>query len=141
MRCTVGHGQPRAYRRGPRCPLSSPLVHALVWNLDPDGGRLPEGAIVKDGAGGPKGEDVGRNSFFAKGWLPPDPPTGHGPHDYVFQLFALSDTPGLDSNPGRETLATALEGRVLAAGILIGTYSRGEDTQIGLIGSPGPALV
>ena len=27
---------------------------------------------------------VGKNSFGNSEWLLPDPPTGHGPHDYVF---------------------------------------------------------
>jgi Raf kinase inhibitor-like YbhB/YbcL family protein len=110
----------------PDAPAPNPLVHALVWNLPPQERRLPEGAIAPDGDGGADGRDVGRNSYFNEGWLPPDPPTGHGSHDYVFQLFALSATPDLDSNPGRSSLAEALKGHVLAAGLLVGTYSRGE---------------
>lgn len=110
----------------PDAPAPNPLVHALVWNLPPDERRLVEGAIAPDGAGEADGRDVGRNSYLTEGWLPPDPPTGHGNHDYVFQLFALSATPVLDSNPGRSSMAEALKGHVLAAGLLVGTYSRGE---------------
>jgi len=73
---------------------------------------------------------VGRNSFFSEGWLPPDPPTGHGSHDYVFQLFALSETPTLSANPGRAAIVEAMAGKVLAAGILVGTYSRGEPSGL-----------
>ncbi|WP_293883214.1 YbhB/YbcL family Raf kinase inhibitor-like protein [Sphingomonas sp.] len=115
----------------PDAPATSPLVHAIVWNLPVADGRLAEGAIAKDGAGVPGGADVGRNSYLAEGWLPPDPPTGHGSHDYVFQLFALSGLGEIGSNPGRSDFVTAIEGRVLAAGILVGTYSRGEDAVIG----------
>lgn len=112
-------------------PTPSPLVHALVWNLPPGERRLEEGAIAADGSGGADGRDVGKNSYLVEGWLPPDPPTGHGSHDYVFQLFALSRTLELPSNPGRTSLAEALQGHVLAAGMLVGTYSRGEPAGIG----------
>jgi len=114
----------------PDAPAINPLVHALVWNLPPEERRLAEGAIVRDGSGGADGRDVGRNSLFAEGWLPPDPPTGHGSHDYVFQLFALGETLDIGANPGRSGLMRALAGRVLGAGMLVGTYSRGEQAPL-----------
>ena len=110
----------------PDAPAPNPLVHAIIWNLPPAERALGEGAIIRDGDGGADGRDVGRNSFFAEGWLPPDPPAGHGSHDYVFQLFALSDGPDIGRNPGRSEFAKAISGRVLAAGMFVGTYSRGE---------------
>ena len=110
----------------PDAPAPYPLVHAVVWNIPTAENRLAEGAIVRDGSGAPDGSDVGRNSYLSEGWLPPDPPTGHGNHDYVFQLFALRHTPVLDANPGRDALVKALQGNVVAAGLLVGTYSRGE---------------
>jgi Raf kinase inhibitor-like YbhB/YbcL family protein len=114
----------------PDAPAPFPLVHAIVCNIPADARRLAEGAITPDGNGGATGH-VGRNSFFTEGWLPPDPPTGHGNHDYVFQLFALSEVPALEANPGRDALVAAMEGRVLAAGLLVGTYSRGEEAPVG----------
>jgi len=114
----------------PDAPAPSPLVHAVVWNIPADSRHLAEGAIAPDGDGTAEG-DVGRNSFYTQGWLPPDPPTGHGNHDYVFQLFALNDIPAVSRNPGRDDLTEALEGRVLAAGLLVGTYSRGEEASVG----------
>jgi Raf kinase inhibitor-like YbhB/YbcL family protein len=108
-------------------PTPQPLVHAVVWNIPADIGHLSEGAIVADGDGhrheddGVHG-DVGRNSYFREGWLPPDPPTGHGEHRYIFQLFALDTTPGdPGASPGRSAFVAAITGHVLAAGILIGT--------------------
>jgi Raf kinase inhibitor-like YbhB/YbcL family protein len=114
----------------PDAPALKPLVHAIVWDMPPDERRIAEGTIVANGAGGDDG-DVGRNSFLREGWLPPDPPTGHGEHDYVFQLFALSETPELGASPGRGAFVDAIAGRVLAAGVLIGTYSRGEPAESG----------
>jgi Raf kinase inhibitor-like YbhB/YbcL family protein len=109
-------------------PAPQPLVHAVVWGLPANAGRIAEGAITADGTGGEDCGDVGRNSYFSEGWLPPDPPTGHGAHRYAFQLFALDaevDDPG--RSPGRAALVRAMAGHVLAAGLLIGTYSRGEE--------------
>lgn len=109
----------------PDAPAAKPLVHAVLWRIPPESRWLAEGSIVPDGAG-PEAGDVGRNSFLQEGWLPPDPPTGHGEHDYVFQLFALSEEPDLGPSPGRGAFVEALKDKVLAAGVLIGTYSRGE---------------
>ena len=142
-------GEPPAGTRGfallvedPDAPAPSPLVHAVVWGLPANTRRLEEGAIAADGDGGPDGRDVGRNSYFSEGWLPPDPPSGHGSHDYVFQLFALSDLPPVATNPGRSALVEAIRGRVIAAGLLVGTYSRGEPARSERgkeVGGPGLA--
>ncbi len=116
-------------------PAPQPLVHAIVWGLAADAGRLAEGAIVADGAG--DGErDVGRNSYFREGWLPPDPPSGHGVHDYAFQLFAVGPGAGdPGETPGRAAVVEAMTGHVLAAGLLIGTYSRDEPAPVGIGGA------
>ena len=70
---------------------------------------------------------VGKNSFGKSEWLLPDPPTGHGAHDYVFQLFALDRPLALMSGATRGDLIGAMEGHVLAAAVLTGTYARSED--------------
>jgi len=99
----------------PDAPSPKPFCHWLVWSLPPQKGQLLEGETP------PR---VGKNSFGNSEWLLPDPPTGHGPHDYVFQLFAL-DLP-LTLMPGatREELLDAMEGHVIAATLLTGTYAR-----------------
>ena len=101
-------------------PTPQPLVHGIVWNLGPRDRALPRGAIAAAG-----GADTGTNSYGRTGWLPPDPPTGHGPHDYVFQLFALGEPLPLDADPGRGALVDTLAGRVRAAAVLTGTWERG----------------
>ncbi|HWK35820.1 YbhB/YbcL family Raf kinase inhibitor-like protein [Sphingomonas sp.] len=122
----------------PDAPTPSPLVHAIMWGLPGADGQLAEGAIVADGAGGEAG-DVGRNSFRREGWLPPDPPTGHGEHRYAFQLFALAPGGDPGETPNRSNAVAVMRGRVLAAGLLTGTYSRGEAAGIGPIGATAPA--
>lgn len=122
-------------------PAPKPLVHALLWDIPRDQFGVAEGAISGSEVSG-AGLEVGRNSFMAQGWLPPDPPAGHGSHDYVFQLFALSEAPTLDEKPGRSEVVEAMRGRVIGAGMLIGTYSRDktEDARSSrLSASPSPA--
>jgi hypothetical protein len=101
-------------------PTPAPLVHAIVARLPPEAEALDDGAIELH-EGGPL---IGRNSFLKTGWLPPDPPPGHGPHRYVFQLFALDRVPELGVHPGRSALVEAIDRHALAYGVLVGTYSR-----------------
>ena len=119
----------------PDAPALQPLVHAVVWGIPGDEHRLAEGAICADGGGGSDGRDVGRTSFLREGWLPPDPPNGHGAHAYAFQLFALdAGTPDPGVNPGRTALIRAMTGHVLGSGLLIGLYERGPQ-PVGRVGA------
>ncbi len=105
-------------------PTGKPLVHLLAYDEPGRDGEWAEGA-VKGPAGEGAGHAVGRNSFHKDGWLPPDPPPGHGPHRYVFQVFALKRALGLDKDhPGEKDVAKALADNVLAKGVLIGVYER-----------------
>jgi Raf kinase inhibitor-like YbhB/YbcL family protein len=101
-------------------PTPVPIVHAIAWNL-PVAGRLEEGALAPH-EGGP--EHLGWNNFRRLGWLAPDPPPGHGPHRYAFQVFAVDRPLSFDRIPGRRELLAALKGRICARGRVIGTYER-----------------
>jgi Raf kinase inhibitor-like YbhB/YbcL family protein len=99
-------------------PTAEPLVHAIVpalphRRIDLDEGEL-NGGLVR----------LGRNSYLRASYLPPDPPPGHGPHRYAFELIALASAPALGDTPGRRELLKAIAGRVLATGCLIGVYGR-----------------
>lgn len=107
----------------PDAPSPHPLVHLIAWNLPPQDRTFPEGAFASPSGVGDR-HDLGRNSFLKEGWLPPDPPTGHGPHRYLFQVFALSQPLNLPASPGRSALLDALDGNVIAKGVLTGTYER-----------------
>lgn len=104
-------------------PTPSPLVHAICWNLPGRDGGLAEDALPSD-ASPDEEAAMGKNSFLGAEYLPPDPPPGHGPHRYAFQLFALDAVPDFDGSPGRGAFLTAIKGRVLARGLLVGTYER-----------------
>ncbi len=98
-------------------------MHAIVWNLPPGDGGIAEGALPGP-QGAAAGFAMGRNSLLAPKYLPPDPPPGHGPHRYAFQLYAVDMAPTLEGTPGRGEVVWALRSHVLAKGCLIGTYER-----------------
>lgn len=118
----------------PDAPALQPLVHAVAFGIDPGERALAEGAIGKGASFG-----VGRNSYGNDEWLPPDPPTGHGEHRYAFQIFALSAAIDPGDDPGRKALVKAMAGKVLAAGVLTGTYARGEPAPLQRGGAAVPA--
>jgi Raf kinase inhibitor-like YbhB/YbcL family protein len=107
----------------PDAPSLDPLVHLIAWDLPPALGGLPEGEFKSPGHAG-LDEMLGRNAYFQAAWLPPDPPAGHGPHLYVFQLFALDRKLDFTRPPGRKSVVDAMRGRVTAKGVLTGTYER-----------------
>ena len=66
----------------------------------------------------------GRNDFGEEGYGGPLPPVGHGPHRYVFWVFAASAPLGLMAGASADDLRRALAGKELASGTLVGTYQR-----------------
>lgn len=127
-------------------PTPRPLVNAIVVDLPGDAdGALPEGALASPDHDS-DAVHAGRNSFLAAAWLPPDPPPGHGPHRYVFQVFALGPAAadaGFSATPGRDAVMEAVRSRGLASGCVVGTYERHDTTvradDIFATGQPGTA--
>jgi Raf kinase inhibitor-like YbhB/YbcL family protein len=115
----------------------------LAWSDAPEGTR--SFALVMEDPDAPQGtfthwllygipatttelrEQVGtalRNSFGRAAYGGPCPPPGHGPHRYVFTLYAL-DVPTLALHSGtRASLDTALRAHTLATTRLTGRYER-----------------
>ena len=105
----------------PDAPTPEPFCHWLVWGLAPQRGKLLEGEAP------PR---VGKNAFGNSEWLLPDPPTGAGPHDYVFQLFALDRPLALMPGATRGDLVEAMQGHVIAAAVLTATYVRSDEDDL-----------
>lgn len=108
-------------------PTPHPLVHAIAVALPADDGSLQQGALDDD-EDAPEDSRLGRNSYLRHGWLPPDPPPGHGPHRYAFQVFALADDATLPETPGRDALMETLERDAIASGMIVATYERHDTT-------------
>jgi Raf kinase inhibitor-like YbhB/YbcL family protein len=108
-------------------PTPHPLVHAIAVGLPPGDGALRQGALDDDSEA-PEDSRLGRNSYLQHGWLPPDPPPGHGPHRYVFQVFALAGHAALPETPGRDALMEALARDAIASGMAMATYERHDTT-------------
>jgi len=103
-------------------PSLLPLVHGIAWLIGRPNGAIPENALRADAERALP--TLGRNSFLRAGYLPMDPPPGHGPHRYFFQFFALGTLLQLSGAPGRQAVLRAMRGNVLAIGNLQVTYER-----------------
>jgi|HubBroStandDraft_6_1064221.scaffolds.fasta_scaffold277287_2 phosphatidylethanolamine-binding protein (PEBP) family uncharacterized protein len=86
-------------------PTLHPIVHALVSDLPPTDGEIDEGAL-----GG--------------AYRPPDPPAGHGPHRYFFQLYSLRERTGSQLKDRADLVKELKEGNCGGRGYLMGTYER-----------------
>jgi len=87
-------------------PTPVPLIHAVAFDLAPTDGRLKTGALQ------------------SAGYLPPDPPPGHGPHHYAAQIYALDCPSGFDDAPARSAIRDLLHKHAIARGLLVTTYQR-----------------
>ncbi|MFJ2016709.1 YbhB/YbcL family Raf kinase inhibitor-like protein [Streptomyces nodosus] len=107
-------------------PIAKPAVHCVAL-IDPAARELVPGAL--DARQPAAGVQVLRSSI-GRGYHGPGPIKGHGPHHYIFQLFALASrvesTPGT-AQPNRarpRALLPAITASVLARGRLTGTFER-----------------
>ncbi len=92
-------------------------VHWLVYNLPADTTSLPE--VV---ANLPQGTEVGLNDWQRADYGSPCPPIGR--HRYFFKLYALDTLLTNLKQPNKVALLRALQGHVMAAAELMGTYAK-----------------
>ena len=98
----------------PDAPMGT-WVHWVVWNIP------TETAVIEEGSE-PGGSTGGRNSWSRAGYGGPAPPSGT--HRYFFKLFALDTILDLPSTADKAALERAMEGHVVSAAELLGTYAR-----------------
>jgi Raf kinase inhibitor-like YbhB/YbcL family protein len=98
----------------PDAPLPRPVVHMIA--------RLPAAPVVAEGL--PTILGLGRGSFGSLGYHGPRPLPGHGPHRYVFQLFAMGRSMAAADGKPLGVWLKAMQDNILARGRLTGTFQR-----------------
>ena len=94
-------------------------VHWLLYNIPSTATELPE-AVSPGGL--PAGTREGVNDWKRTGYGGPCPPIGR--HRYFHKLYALDTVLPNLQRPRKAALEKAIEGHVLAQGVLIGTYQK-----------------
>jgi Raf kinase inhibitor-like YbhB/YbcL family protein len=100
-----------------------PFVHWIAV-MPPEVTQLPEGIPPVERHPRAPGASQGSNSRSTVGYFGPRPPAGSPPHRYHFQVFAVDYVPNLPSGYNRHALLKALEGHVISAGEIIGTFAK-----------------
>jgi Raf kinase inhibitor-like YbhB/YbcL family protein len=104
----------------PDVPFGKAATHALTLGIDPSLRGIPDNGLSDPSP--VAGLKHGKGALGHRGWAGPMPVPSHGPHSYVFQLFALDQRVAL---PDKFTLADALHamaGHVVGRARLDGTY-------------------
>jgi len=102
----------------------NPFVHWLAWNIPADRTSLPEGLQEQPRLTEPEGVLQGRTSRGSVGYFGPKPQVGDPPHHYHFQVFALDTKLDVPAGADRDTVLAAMQGHVVGAGELVGTYGQ-----------------
>ena len=100
---------------------SEDYLHWLVFNIPASVRELPEGMPVNPQL--PDGTIQPRNRGIA-GYIGPGAPASGPLHHYTFDIFALDTRLDLGPDATRADLMKAMEGHVLAKGILVGRFHR-----------------
>jgi Raf kinase inhibitor-like YbhB/YbcL family protein len=104
----------------PDAPMRKPATHALTLGIDPSRSGIPENALTYPSP--IPGIRHGKGALGHRGWAGPMPLKSHGPHTYVFQLFALDQDPALPDGFTLDDVTAAIAGHVIGRARLDGTY-------------------
>jgi Raf kinase inhibitor-like YbhB/YbcL family protein len=104
----------------PDAPRSTPATHALAAGIDPSLDGLADNALTNPSP--VAGIRQGRGALGHIGWAGPAPVPSHGPHHYVFQLFAIDEGLNLPARFRIADVVAAMAGHVIGRARLDGTY-------------------
>ncbi|CAN5411871.1 YbhB/YbcL family Raf kinase inhibitor-like protein [soil metagenome] len=104
----------------PDVPGKRPAIHGLTVGIDPSLHEIPENALTNPSP--LRGVRHGKGALGRLGWAGPAPIPSHGPHSYVFQLFALDHRTQLTEKFTLSDALNAMTGHVLGRARLDGTY-------------------
>jgi hypothetical protein len=109
--------------------MPTPFVHWVAYNIPASANGLPAD-LTKDaevmGVAGLNGMINGLNGTRQAGYFGPRPPVNGQLHSYHFRVYAIDADLGLEAGLGRDELLEAIDGHVLATGMLMGHYERKE---------------
>lgn len=98
------------------------FTHWLAANLPAASEGIATGA--SGAAVASAGGTEGMNDFGEEGYGGPCPPAGNGAHTYEIRVYALDAVIFFGQTPSRGTMFDAIDGHILASGLLTGVYSR-----------------
>lgn len=104
----------------PDVPFGKPATHALTLGIDPSLDGIPENALANPSS--VAGIRHGKGALGRRGWAGPMPIRSHGPHAYVFQLFAVDQPTGLPAGFTLNDAIAAIKDHVIGRARLDGTY-------------------
>ncbi len=108
--------------------MEQPFVHWVMYNIPASASGLPAG-LPSDATlemEGLEGTVNGLNGLRRPGYFGPRPPANGQLHAYHFRVYALDDALNLEPGLGKAELLDAMNGHVLATGMLMGHYERKE---------------
>ena len=108
--------------------MPEPFVHWVVYNIPASASGLPPGmpADAQVSLDGLEGTINGLNGTRRSGYFGPRPPVNGQLHAYHFRVYALDSDLGLEAGLNKAQLLEAIDGHVLATGMLMGHYERKE---------------
>ena len=108
--------------------MEQPFVHWVMYNIPASASGLPAGlpADATFEMEGLEGTVNGLNGLRRPGYFGPRPPANGQLHAYHFRVYALDDALNLEPGLDKAELLDAMNGHVLATGMLMGHYERKE---------------
>ena len=109
--------------------MPTPFVHWVAYNIPASASGLPAGMPTDAEVAGIAGLDGminGLNGTRRPGYFGPRPPANGQLHAYHFRVYALDADLGLEAGLNKDELLAAVDGHVLATGMLMGHYERKE---------------
>lgn len=103
-----------------------PFVHWLLWDIPADTDEIPEAVPAAETVESLDGAPQGTNGAGEIGYVGPCPPEDDPQHTYLFSLYALEESLGLDSGAGYEEVLDALFPVAIARARYVGQYRRAE---------------
>ena len=110
----------------PVVAMSQPFVHWVVYNIPASAPGLPEGmsSDASPALPGLAGLTNGVSGVGSPGYFGPRPPLDSLLHAYHYRVYALDAGLDLAEGLNKSQLLEAMEGHVIATGMLMGHYQR-----------------